>query len=113
MGDGGLTFLVVNLILSAVSLAASFLLRPKTPKAAKDDQPPNLSSRGSRLNHVIGTRRVGALIGWVGNRYTREKSSGGGGKGGGGGGASQTVYYESGWHQICVGPVDKIGRAHV
>lgn len=98
-------YIVVNLVIAAISLGIAYALRPDAPEAARDDRPPNLSTRGSRLDHVIGTRRCGALIGWVGNRFTRREKSGGGGKGGGGGSAKTTIYFESAWHQICVGPV--------
>lgn len=76
--------------------------------------PPDLANQGAFIPLVGGRRRVGAVIAWAGSRYARNEnttSSGGFGKGSrkkkqGG----QTVFYEAGWHQICVGPASQLHR---
>jgi hypothetical protein len=79
----------------------------------EDDTPTTLASRGVFINVVCGTRRLGPLFGWAGRRITKEEVVGsvdGGGKGGGGGGGevTQTVYFEDGWHILCMGPASVI-----
>jgi hypothetical protein len=82
-----------------------------------DDTPTTLATRGAFLNVVIGNRRVGPIFGWAGGRYTVQEKVGSvegkdfaGGLFGGGGSSdiTQTVYYESGWHQLCLGPASRL-----
>lgn len=85
-------------------------------KPEVSDEPATLSDRGSYVPWLIGTRRIGAVILWVGNREVRSEpvgKRGGGGKGSSKkktGGASQPVYYESAQHGLCVGPAEKLHR---
>ena len=79
----------------------------------EDDTPTTLSSRGAYINMIVGTRRIGPMFGWAGNRFTREEEVGStGGKkdlgGGGGGSITQTVYFEDGWHQLGIGPASTL-----
>lgn len=66
-----------------------------------------LSTRGSFLPYLIGRRKIPATIGWVGQRGVNTEG-GGGGKGGGGGGDGVTIFYEVGWHLVCVGPAYRL-----
>jgi len=84
-----------------------------------DSNSVTLASMGDFIPFVIGRRRIGALIAWVGERTSKSEGGGGGGGGGwfkggrkkrGGGGASSIVYRESGWHVLCVGPATKLHR---
>ena len=71
--------------------------------------PSNTATRGEVIPLVIGRRRVGAFIAWVGDDKTTTKKVGGGGKGGGGGGGSEVdTYWQSGMHVLCVGPATKL-----
>jgi len=113
-----MAFAVVQLVIAAaLLLAARYFI--KGPESAggleQDDTPTTLASRGSYIPLVIGRYRVGCVFGAAGNRTTRQESVGGasGGKGdvfggGGGGSQTQTIYLEDGWHQLCVGPANKL-----
>lgn len=102
--------------LMLLAVGAAYLLNralaPKPPKAPVDTTSPTLSERGSYVPYVLGRRRVGPVVGWVGSRR-REKRSAGGGKGGGGGKAKYNVYYEQGWHQLCLGPLHYLHGIYV
>jgi len=111
------------LIVAAVSILflSRLLLQTGTTEQSfqEDDTPTSLSSRGVYINTVIGRRRVGAAFGWAGFRFTVEEvvgSVGGGGKGGGpgpsGGNITQTVYFEDGWHVLCMGPASTLHAIH-
>ncbi len=74
----------------------------KLSKVTQDDTPTTLVERGSYLQVVKGRRRIGPILLWVGDRfYTKERK-----------GSSttfhkapkQTVWRESAWHALCVGP---------
>lgn len=99
-------YLVATAISVGVGALGSLLSSKKQPVNSFKDQPPQLASRGAWIPRLFGTRRVGAVITWVGKRFTKKASSGGGGSFGGllGGGSSGLIYYESGMHVICVGP---------
>lgn len=100
---------IPQLVVSLIALTASYYLSRKAARKKEnlgDDQPTTLSTRGEILPLIIGCYRVGYLFGWVDPKRITKKS--GGGKGFGGGGDGQTSFYESGWHQICVGPGSRI-----
>lgn len=90
------------LIISLASLAASYYLAKDAAKKQRSvgDQVTTLTNRGDFVPVVIGTRRIGYLFGWAGNR--RSDTEGGGGKGSGGGDGA-TVWYEDGWHILSAG----------
>lgn len=93
------------------SVVASIILKPKTKGAIQDQEPTTLASRGAYVPWIVGRRRTGAVIGWVGDRQS--KNSGGGGKKGffgGGGGDGAKIFSEAAWHQICVGPAAALHR---
>lgn len=109
---------VAQLVIAVALLVAAryFIKGPENPgNLEQDDTPTTLASRGAYIPIVIGRRRVGCVFGAAGNRTTRQESVGSasGGKGdlfggGGGGQQTQTVYLEDGWHQLCVGPANKL-----
>lgn len=100
---------VVQLIIAiGLSYLAGELLKPDPQIVLKDDKPSTTSQRGSYLPLLIGRRRVGALIGWVGSREIRQEVVAEGGSGIGGDDVEQDVYYESAWHQLCIGPCYKL-----
>lgn len=80
-----------------------------------DDSPVSTAKRGSFIPYLIGHKRLGASILWAGDRTSQQEvigasssSSGGGGKGRGKSRSSssqqsQTVYFESAWHGLCLG----------
>lgn len=95
-----------NVALFVVGLALSYLsarmMADKNKNLARDDKPTTLATRGSYLPRLIGRRRIGPIFAWAGNRQdSRQKV---GGKGTGGGSSKQHVFYEDGWHQLCIGP---------
>jgi len=90
---------VASFILSKI--AASLLAKdPKTPLV--DNKPNSPSTRGSRIPILVGRRRVGPNVVWVGDRNSNLEAASGG-KGGAPSG-EQLVYKESAHHVLCVGP---------
>ncbi len=107
--------MVVTLITLAigVGLAAlsGYLLQKRQKNLTKADKPTTLASRGSFVQVVLGPRRVGPIFGWAGNRRSAKEKVGGG-KGGVFSSPKQTVYYEAGWHKLCVGPAFCLRRIY-
>lgn len=129
-------YLVTLAISVALSAAAYFLLRPKgagQPRGntkESDFTLSNIASQGAYVPLLIGRRRIGAVIAWVGDRraveQTQSLASGGakgllssfaGGVPFGSRGRSRRVvptgqlnYQESAWHLLCVGPARKLYR---
>lgn len=88
-----------------LSVIAGLLLKPKTKSPIQDDKPTTLTTRGSYMSWFIGVRRIGPVFAWAGDREKRkERASGGKGTGT----PKQDVWYESGWHQLAVGPCDAL-----
>jgi hypothetical protein len=91
--------IITQLILSAAAVGISFLaaqlLKNKGPRAPFDSTATTLTSRGSQVRRIWGRQRVGYVFAWAGKR------TGHGRKG-------TVLYYEEGWHLICVGPVYKL-----
>lgn len=94
------------LLAVGVSYLLNRALAPKPPKPAVDKSSPTFSERGAYIPYVLGRRRVGPVIGWVGDRRAETKSSGGGK--GGTKKAKYNVYFEKAWHLLCLGPVERI-----
>lgn len=91
------------LILGVGMLAASALLRRKSESDSlqPDDTPSTRATRGTPIPLVIGRRRVGAKVGWVGDRSTTEEKVGSVGKDTGGGeDITTTIYHEAAWHEL-------------
>lgn len=102
----GLEFFAFLVISIGLSYLAAKLLAPKQPKPNLDKRPTTTSERGTFIPWIKGRRRVGAVIGHVWDRYTRQESPPGGGGGKKGGGSDDpkvTIYYESAWHILAVG----------
>lgn len=108
---------VIPLAIIAIgaALLAFYLFKPKSPDAIKDDRPTTATLRGSYIPVVMGMRRVGPVVGFVGSRTTTEESvDNPGGKGGGGGGETKvTIYHERAIHYLCVGPAARIHTIYV
>lgn len=83
-------------------------MAPKPPNPSMQKADPSVySARGSYVPLVIGRRRVGPIIAWVGDRKVYDEKAGAG-KGSSGKDAKVKAYKESGWHVVCVGPVSKL-----
>ena len=100
-----------------LSILAGKLLADKARKAIiSDDKPTTLSQRGSYVPLLNGRRRVGAIFAWAGDRFSKKEKIAGskGGKGGSSnpvsGKQEQTIWFENGWHVICIGPANKLWR---
>lgn len=105
----------VNLVIIGVVILLELVIanqaKNRESSIARDDKPTTLATRGSSVAYVLGRRRVGPVFSAVGKRFTRKEKVSGAGKGGLTGQSSkQKVYYESGWHALCVGPVAKFHR---
>ncbi len=96
----GLLVLAVGL-----SLLAGYLLQKKNKSLVQDDRPTTLATRGSYIPLVKHRRRIGCVFGYAGNRLIRKEKPKGGGKGSAFSGPKVDVFYEDGWHLLCVGPV--------
>lgn len=99
--------LVYYIAVLALSLLAQELLKKKPKQPVQDDKPTTLTIRGSYITWVCGIKMVGPTFAWAGNR-TKRKESTGGGKGGSP--PKQDVWYESGWHQLSVGPCNALHK---
>lgn len=97
----GLMALAVGLMALSAKLLAK---KPDTPVV--DDKPTTLTTRGSFITWLVGRRRVGPVVAYAASRFViKEKSDTG--KGFFSPDAPKvSVYYESGWHQLAVGPCD-------
>jgi len=114
-----MAFIIPIVVLASFALSVAQLLLRKKPEeasssVASDDLPTTLSRKGAMLPYLMGQYEVGPYMTWADDegKYTVEEKIGesGGGKGSmiGGGGSqdiTQTVWYSSGWHCICPGPV--------
>ena len=78
---------------------ASRLLASKQPKPTLDQKPSTTSERGTFIPWVLGKRKVGPVIGWVGDRFiSHEKIDSGGSKKSSS--SKTTIYNEGGWHML-------------
>jgi hypothetical protein len=102
---------VTALLVLAVgaTLLARALYRPPSSDFVVDSKPNTASIRGSFVPMVIGTRRVGAVTLWVGDRIVVVEEEEAGGKGFGGASTiKKNVYYERAIHALCVGPASRL-----
>lgn len=124
LGYATLIYFAITAALSVgLSYVAALLTAPKDPKFLSDNRPTTLANRGSFIPLLIGTRRVGPVFLWAGKRATHSNPGAGGdgtstgttgGKGfGGGGSSSPTIYYEWGFHALCIGPCTSFNRVIV
>ena len=70
---------VLFLVSIGLSLLSYFLFRPDKPEVIRDDKPTTAMLRGNYVPLVIGQRKVGAIVGWVGDRITTTESENVGG----------------------------------
>lgn len=100
-----------SLISAALSAAAASLLAKDKDEPLVDEKPTTLATRGSRHPQIIGTRRVAPILCEAGARDNIAEAAGSSGKGfSGAPGAEQDVWYERGWHVICIGPAQRLYR---
>jgi hypothetical protein len=111
MATPGAVVFAQTAITVIAAVAAKKLLTPDDESPLKDESLPTLSTRGSYIPVLIGTRRISPFIAWTGNRNKEEEKSAGGKGGNSGGSSDQIVYYEDGVHVLAVSPGDeaKIG----
>lgn len=91
--------------------------RRNVEQKQEDFQPATYAVQGSFVPLLIGRRRVGAVVGWVGDRTsypsapltTRGKGSR---RRTSVQGTSVPHYQENGWHLICVGPATRLHRIY-
>jgi len=90
----------------AVGLAAlaGYLLQKKQKSLTQADAPTTIATRGTPIPVLLGLRRIGPVFGWAGDRVIRQEKVSGAKGGLFGPTPKQDVYYEAGWHQLCVGP---------
>lgn len=117
---GVTAFVIGAVVVGGMLLLSKALL--KQPSAAdavqEDDFTSPLSTRGVYLPYVIGTAQVAPVFGWVGLRSvtteTLQTSDSGGGKNFGKPSditeLETTVYYEQGWHMLCLGPASALTK---
>ena len=108
--DGGIsTMLVMTAVSVALSVASSYLLKPKPDAPLVDDRPKAIASRGTFLPYVIGRRRIGHVVTYVG-RYNTQRAQSKSSIGqflnfpGLASTAGATYYLQSAVHALCVGP---------
>lgn len=104
--------LILTVVSVGLSLAAAYLLKADVAKEPlRDEAPTTIATRGSFVPYVIGRRRVGAVFAFAGNRQTKQENVGGATKGSSRKGSStpkQTIFFEDGWHILCVGPASSL-----
>ena len=92
-----------------LSQMAASLLKGEKETPLIDEKPGTSSTRGGFISSVQGARRLGPMVGWVGNRNVVTIPGSSGGKGGGvDSGSQQRVYHEDSWHVICIGPATRL-----
>ena len=97
--------LALLVVAVGLSLLAGYLLNKKNKSLVQDDKPTTLATRGSYIPLVKGRRRIGCVFGYAGKRQTKKEKPKGGGKGSTFSGPKVDVFYEDGWHLLCVGPI--------
>lgn len=68
-----------------------------------DDKPPSTSTRGSWIPNVLGRRRIGPYIAWVGDQTTINEQQGS---------TIVEIVQESAWHIISTGPCDVLHKIY-
>jgi len=91
---------------------ASRLLATKQPKPTNDQKPSTTSERGTFIPWVLGKRRVGPVIGWVGDRSTTKEEPEGAGGGKKDDTPKVTIYHEGGWHILNCKPSYALTRIY-
>lgn len=71
-----------------------------------------LASRGVFVPYIAGRRRGGAVMAWVGDRFVKKEGRVSGKGGGADRSGGQPVYYEAGWHLLCVGPAIQLNAIY-
>jgi hypothetical protein len=102
-GEPQLAWVQVGMFALSVGMSwlAGRLLEKENKALAQDDKPTSTATRGAFLPRVIGRRRVGTVIGWVGDRFKRKEAAG---KKGNPLKPEVEIWRESAWHMLAVGP---------
>ncbi len=102
--------MAAQLAYAVISIGLAYLASLLIPKkkAAFDDKPTVVATRGSFIPVLKGKRRIGLIFGYAGNRVkrrvkqgkkkwyrTREKVD---------------TYFEDGWHILCCGPAESLSE---
>ena len=91
---------------------ASRLLASKQENPTQDQKPSTTSERGTFIPWILGRRRVGPVIGWVGDRSITKEDP----EGAGGGKKDNTpkidIYHEGGWHILNSIPTYELTRIY-
>jgi hypothetical protein len=119
MADFGISILI-SLAISAAMAGASYALskskRAKKPHANQPDLPVSTTAtQGAQVPLLIGRRRIGALVAWVGARkavpvVARVKSGPLKGNSSKKRATGEINYFESRWDLLCVGPAKCLRR---
>lgn len=98
--------IIISLIIAVgMALLSRLLFRPKDQQILRNKVPNSPSERGSFIPYVLGTRRVGAVVLYVGDRRDKQEVVSSSSKSGD---VTQTVYFEKAIHALCVGPANRI-----
>lgn len=102
-GEPQLAWVQVGMFALSVGMSwlAGKLLEKENKALAQDDKPTPTATRGAYLPRVIGRRRVGPVIGWVGDRFKRKEAAG---KKGNPLKPEVEIWRESAMHMLAVGP---------
>ncbi len=92
-----------------LSYAAGKLLEKESESPIKDFKPTPTVERGSPVPLVVGRDNIAPMMLWSGSRVANSESVGSGGKGLFGGKKPKAIiWYEAGWHGICIGPARRL-----
>lgn len=108
----GAPFIISAFAAYTLGRIAQKLLPEPEVTPLQDEKPTTRSTRGSYAPLLIGTRRIGSIIAWAGNRTIVRENESSGGKGitGNQGEVQQDTYFEDAAHVLGVGPGYSISR---
>lgn len=89
-----------------LSLLGGLLKKKEKKSFLSDQEPATTASRGDYVPRLWGRRRVGAVVGWVGNRKVTKEAGGKKVKGG----EKVKTYWESAIHWLAIGPGEALYR---
>lgn len=101
-------FLIQVGIAIIISYLAAELTKQDVDSPVKDTKPTPLAERNAPLPFLLGRAQIAPVYLWAGSRAIFKEKTGGGK--GGGDDIEQDVYYEGGWHALCVGPAFRLHK---
>jgi hypothetical protein len=108
------TYVFAAIVAYVFTQIAQDLLAEDPQQPLIDKKPATISDQASFVPRVYGIRRVGANIGAIWGRVVDDESLGSGGKGAiGGSSPKQQVYYENGWHRLCIHGGESTRLTHI